>query len=504
MSKELRKGKSHEFADAVRSLLGLSAFTAAIYHLKGKGSFKSVLRSYDDKYDVRTDSRIAEYNENISSLNSILENIDSRLSEIDGEQDLVEETIRDLGNRIRENANSKQLSEDKDKSIRNRGSLRNRINIQTAGLLKEFNRGAPSYFAKKMIHDSLEQLAESKTLDKGIPDIHARTIDHIIKRGRCICGADVSIGNSAFNELNKLRDYIPPQSLGNLIEQFRLSCESSVRNTETFFDGIQEKFAEIRQLENDYQENETDISNIIARLEGMDDVGKLQAELIKYENQERDLQDERSKLNTNKGAANSDYARIEAERQELTLRDKNNRRIETYKAFAMYLHEYISTEYTREETRVREELNKAVDEIFRSIYNGGFSLSLDEKYNVQVLVNDHAGYTEDVETSTAQSISIIFAFIAGVIKMARDSQNPENEILVSEPYPLVMDAPLSAFDTTRIKTVCDVLPEVAEQVIIFIKDTDGDLAEKYMSDRIGSSATFIKQNEFETQIVERG
>ena len=117
---------------------------------------------------------------------------------------------------------------------------------------------------------------------------------------------------------------------------------------------------------------------------------------------------------------------METERHELTLKDKNNRQVEIYKAYAQYLHEYISSEYESEEARVREELSKAVDEIFRSIYNGGFSLSLDDKYNVQVSVNDHEGYTDDIETSTAQSISIIFAFIAGVIKMARESQNPEN------------------------------------------------------------------------------
>ena len=84
--------------------------------------------------------------------------------------------------------------------------------------------------------------------------------------------------------------------------------------------------------------------------------------------------------------------------------------------------------------------------------------------------------------------------------MARTSQQPENAMLVSEPYPLVMDAPLSAFDTKRIQTVCTVLPKVAEQVIIFIKDTDGDIAEKHLKEHIGSRAMFDKKNEFETYI----
>ena len=159
--------------------------------------------------------------------------------------------------------------------------------------------------------------------------------------------------------------------------------------------------------------------------------------------------------------------------------------------------------YKEKEAETRQQLEQTVNEIFKSIYNGGFSLGIDEKYNIQILVNDWDGIDEGVETSTAQSISVIFAFIAGVIKMARQSQNPENEMLVSEPYPLVMDAPLSAFDKARIRTVCDALPKVAEQVIIFIKDTDGELAETYMGDKVGGRFEFDKKNEFETYLVTR-
>ena len=167
------------------------------------------------------------------------------------------------------------------------------------------------------------------------------------------------------------------------------------------------------------------------------------------------------------------------------------------------MYDVLDTLYKEKEAETRAELEKTVNEIFRSIYNGGFSLSIDEKYNIQIVVNDFEGFNEDIETSTAQSISVIFAFISGVIKMARQSRNPENEMLVSEPYPLVMDAPLSAFDKTRIKTVCDALPKVAEQVIIFIKDTDGEIAETNMGEKVGMRYLFDKKNEFETYLVTR-
>lgn len=64
-----------------------------------------------------------------------------------------------------------------------------------------------------------------------------------------------------------------------------------------------------------------------------------------------------------------------------------------------------------------------------------------------------------------------------------------------------MYAPLSAFDKRRIKTVCEALPNTAEQVVIFIKDTDGNLAEEYMGEKIGCRHSFEKKNEFETVLI---
>jgi DNA sulfur modification protein DndD len=157
----------------------------------------------------------------------------------------------------------------------------------------------------------------------------------------------------------------------------------------------------------------------------------------------------------------------------------------------------LKTLYADEEQKIRKKLEQTVNEIFHSILGEGFSLSLSEKYDVQVALNEFGGSSE---TSTAQNISIIFAFIAGVIQMARESQKEEGGLLVSEPYPLVMDAPLSSFDKTRIQNVCDVLPKIAEQVIIFIKDADGEIAEEHLGGRIGKRLSFNAVSKIETYV----
>lgn len=311
------------------------------------------------------------------------------------------------------------------------------------------------------------------------------------------------MGNDAYKELNDLLEFIPPQSIGTSIGQFVRECELRCKSSDTLFEDISTKFGFIREFDNTYTGYQNQINIIRERLEKMKNVGELQARLSNYERALRNLAIERRDLDRNQALLERDKERRETERKELSLKDENNRKIEVYKAYAQYMYETLLALYKEKETETRQQLEQTVNEIFKSIYNGGFSLSIDEKYNIQVLVNEFEGVNEDVETSTAQSISVIFAFIAGVIKMARQSQNPENEMLVSEPYPLVMDAPLSAFDKTRIRTVCDALPNVAEQVIIFIKDTDGELAETYMGEKVGSRFEFDKKNEFETNLVTR-
>lgn len=72
----------------------------------------------------------------------------------------------------------------------------------------------------------------------------------------------------------------------------------------------------------------------------------------------------------------------------------------------------------------------------------------------------------------------------------------------TEPYPLVMDAPLSTFDRTRVGGICDALPKIAEQVIFFSFDKDAEITRQNMSEKIGSLYEFVKVSELET-VTER-
>ena len=485
MSKRLSQGKGDEFACAVRSLLGLDAFIAAIEHLK------KTVNDYDKQYDVHSDSHIADYNQQIQQLDAKIESIDARLDDIDREETPITEKIEELRIQIEKNRASSKLAEKMTLLIARRDSLVATKARNIGELLSAFKR-APSYFAMKMMRDCLVLLKEERKSDKSVPFVNDHTIKHLIERGRCICGNEVCTGNEAFIELSNLLKYVPPKNIGDSITEFRSKCQEKVRSSETMFTDFKSKYADVCAFDSDYTEVRQDISDIEQQLLGMADVGKLQTDLMRYETQLRKLRSERVNISGDKRVKETDRDRAGTERNKLTLKDKNNRRVMIYKAYAQHMYDSLHIQYATEEKHIREELEKTVNVIFHSILGEGFSLTLTEKYDVQVVVNEYGG---SAETSTAQNISIIFAFIAGVIQMARESQEKEGGLLVSEPYPLVMDAPLSAFDKSRIKTVCDVLPRIAEQVIIFIKDADGEIAEEHLGSRIGKRLTFNAAND---------
>ena len=112
MSKEIQSGKSNEFAEAVKSLLGLDSYVASLYHLKGnqRTSKFSVIGSYNEQYDSRSDSRIAEKTNEINAYTEQINKELSRKSELEERIPTIEEECDKLKILIEENKDSEELA----------------------------------------------------------------------------------------------------------------------------------------------------------------------------------------------------------------------------------------------------------------------------------------------------------------------------------------------------------------------------------------------------------
>lgn len=504
MSKDISTGKkATDFAEAVKGLLGLNAMFSAIQHFNPRIK-NSVISSYESSYSVDSNTKIQEYTRTIERCKEEIARIDARLEELENQIEQATSRKTEKVEEIKQYAEGEELQKQKEKLLQRIETAKASRSTVIKEISRSFNTNMSSFFSASLILRSLEFLSGKDFAGKDIPFMHAKTIEYLLKQKVCICGTHLDEGSVPYNKVKELIDFLPPQSISTTIGDFKKESKRRANSRQDLYGDVHEKLAVISKQDEDLVDLNDDLHAIEGKLSGGDvrgTVRAINAEIQLCDQTIKESRTERDQLLIKKGGYEKEAGRADTERRNLTLLDDKNKKIEIYKAYAERIYKELQSVYASSEAEIRSKLETTINEIFKTIYEGGLSLTIDEKYHISVYADDYDG---DVETSTAQSISVIFAFITGIIKMARDNRNATDEnakLLSSEPYPLVMDAPLSAFDKRRIKTVCESLPNTAEQVIIFIKDTDGELAEEYMGDKIGSRHHFDKKNEFETILV---
>lgn len=506
LNKELNRGKSQEFADAVENLLGLRAILEAIDHFNPRKRH-SVIGSYTAQFDGNSNQEVLRLSSDIQlSQDKIQEKI-NELETIESEIEYGEESCKELESIIRENQQSAEFQKKVDEYTRLKIGKEKQVENEKSLLLANFNKFGKAFISKSLIADVFNFLASENISDKGIPEIHQKTIEFLIKRGYCLCGTQIIEGEEPHAHLIDVINYIPPKTIGIMISEFKNSCEKDLRYSENYFENFLNSFTHIRTYENEITDYISAIEEYTKLLSGMKAIGEYQSKLSIQRNDVNRLIERQKRIIKEIGVLESQIVDAENKLHELALKDSKNSKIDKYKNYATAIYNQLVDSYKNEEARVRQKLEKTINEIFKQIYEGGMSISVDENYRIKVIVDEVKGFSSEIETSTAQSTSVIFAFISGIIKLAKEFSSvndPDLDLLASsEPYPLLMDAPLSNFDKRRIKNVCDTLPKVAEQVIVFIKDTDGDLAEKHLGSIIGKRYKLNRESEIETFIVKR-
>lgn len=486
LSEELDKGKGKGFANAVRQLVGLTAMMNAIDHLKPSRA-NSLVGVYNKKIDDCGSKKIKDLGLRIEEKESELLAVIDRIDEIDSQKPFYESQINEKKHAIGKFAAAESLQTKHEKLKNDEKNAQQAINYESKELLKHFSKIGPKYFGKHLALDALKMLKDLGGIDKGIPDITGRSIDFLIKRGKCVCGADLSKGSKGYEEICNAAEFLPPKSLGVMIGDFVNQSKHWDEFTIGFFDDFSRNFKKVRSAENNLGSIRDSINEVDSQLKSIEEVADLKESLIEAEKSLKKLIEEEKSLLTKKGSIENELSSLKKDREGLISVDKNNEAVNRYRMYAIAAHNKLKKVYDEKESETREKLEQAINKVFTDIYSDALFIAIDEKYNIKVSLSG----IDSVEHSTAQSYSIIFAYIAGIIKLIKENaskiNNSESELcFTEEDYPLVMDAPLSAFDKKRIKNICNTLPKIARQIIVFIKDTDGDIAEENMAMVIGN------------------
>lgn len=495
LSKEISSGrKSNNFVEAVNSLTGLKATRNALNHLnpKLKGS---VIGKLEDEYIGGSDRRIAELTEEIKRLKSEWQSAYDDINSADESIKSNDLYIEELENKIKTYAEAENLQ--RTKTIRQNELKEHkwRKYQSLSRIYDNLNRDNlfDRFICEWPVKEALVILSNSDVSGKDIPKLHGDTIKYLLKQKQCICGTILEENSKEWKVLENLINYLPPESISTSIGNFIKRMKDKYQEKVYLLNDARSDFASILTLDEQISQCLEEIDEIDKKLNGKDvsrEVNKLNKLISTTKINTVQLRNNKSALEKRIGGFSVSIQSKETERDTLAKKSSQNASIALAKKYAEALYDKFNVEYTAKEIKTKANLQAYINENFKKFFNGSITLQIDDNYAVKVSVNDKFN---SLETSTAQGIAVIFAFLAAIIRIAKENS-------ANETYPVVMDAPLSTLDNQRIKIVCDTLPQIADQVIIFIKDTDGKVAEQYFGNAIGRRLTFDKISDYLTEI----
>lgn len=509
MSEELLEQKrSKAFKEAVQGLVGMRPIYEAIEHLGVRGRKSTVIGKINAEISEDAGATIQDFDEEIEKLDGDIARDQAAYEQADEERARFERAIGEVNKELQEMQTGIKNRREYETFQHQADVFEKRIREEQAKLFHKFAKESGAFFLQPLLQEALEELKGADQLEKGIPHVQADTIHCLLERGRCICGAPLSHDKEKIRCLQELLKAVPPNSIGQMIGMFAREARAHAERGKDFFEEIRQMVIDIRNDEQERNHAHDEMRLLEGELSDTSKVKKLQQRRSEAEMHSRACKSHAAKAYSLKQEHIMRKNMLETKRMNFLAQNKRNLKNLRYLHYAEKVARQLRDAYAQKETETRERLEETINHIFETIYDGGIELSVSSDYLIHTHVTDTLVQTkkDDLEQNTAQSYAIIFAFISGIIELAKepDAWDEEHRSISRESYPLVMDAPLSSFDKSRIGRICKELPEIAEQVIIIIKDTDGETAEQYLNDRIGEKWKLTAENKTHTTIEGRG
>lgn len=485
---------SREFSEAIRRLLGWEVVENLLKHLGSGSSNKKTAKFFIEheltRY-VSDDGGVLQAE--LERVRAEADENGRRLAEVDKQTEELEGSIQKLRSLIGDQQGGEErlkrldrFREQLEESERNQSKLQQKF-------LQDFDEELPSYLWQSLIPEVLDMLQDTALDKAAVPDVTGNTIEYLLGRGVCLCGAELRAGTDCYESLQRLRRDVPPVGLGAVMAEFRGEArrcsEDHTHLNETYEkfkqDLQQERYRE-SQLQDEVEELERTAagSKEIAQYEH--DLKERTSEIIKLRNEIK------PKLISQGNELTEQQQKLEDKLREAATGSEQAARLKLGLKYLDYIAQYLKNHLEKEERHIRGHLERRMNEMFSQVFHKTYRIEISSSYELSV--NDSLG--RRVHTSGSEGVFTVLAFLAAVLQVAREKpgvgQNQDHQDLryAAEPYPLVLDAPLSAFDTGKTEELCHILPGLAEQIIILSKDTEGEIIKRQMQEHIGRLYTF--------------
>lgn len=495
---------------AIQNIMGLTILERSKRHLS------AVRKRFEKEVSKYGSNELSELYEARKETEEQKDSLSEKLDDIRKSKEEAEKELEKVEQRLTELEDSRDLQQERSElkeSIKNLSNSKDEINSDISNRISEAGY-VP--FAAPALEETAKMLKEKR--DKGeIPsEIKTQFVNDLLDIESCICGRKLTPGTEPYQKVKQWRKTAGSSELEEAAMNIASRLTEVGEEEEYIYDDIEQMLNKRGNVSDKIQKNEERVSEISSELTETDteDVQEL-------ERRRQDINEEISDYDQNIGSISAQIDNIESEIEEFTkeineIKEKNKKAevAQRRAKMAEFLQARIKSLFQKYQNEVRKETNERVNNIFREIIVKDYYAEIDSDYSLRILKDIGSEETISVAKSTGERQVASLSFIASLVSLARDRYQSEQESIHFRGgiYPMIMDSPFGTLDPEYQQRVSSVLPEMAEQVVVMVTQSQWSAEVSGEMDQVAGNRYYLKYHnpseedsaEYEyTEIVQR-
>lgn len=474
--------------ESIQNIMGLTILERSTRHLEDAAD------RFEDEVEELASDELAKLIEQKREIEETVAELERKRDDTERSIDRIKTEVRDIEQKLERLDESAALQERRQEYREEREKLEARVEKINKEIKAEIDERGFVPLAMPLINQTAERLDKMRK-DGVIPsDLNNSYIDSLLDAERCICGRPLESGTKHYNQVAAMKG----QAVEEGVEQSAIRIIGHINQMSdmesAFFDNIEEYIGERKRLRDDIRDRTEKIDEIGSELQKMDQttasgesIPELEAKRETKEGEREELIGEKGrieeKIDQNKEKIKSLKEDIEEQRDEREEALVARRRQKAAELVA----EDLKTAFSKLKDKVRKLSNEKIQDTFGSIASKDLLAEITKDFELKIW-QDVGGERVEVDKSTGERQIASLAFIGSLVDIAREryEADPDSEYFTGGIYPLVMDSPFGALDKSHRRQVSRVIPELANQIVVFATDSQWEgPVEDEMSPKVG-------------------
>ena len=468
------KKTNTEIKNSISTLMGITPLVKIKEHLYN-GNGKSVIKSLESRI-TGSGSKYDNIRRQIDLNEASIEKWINEKSQAEEEVRIFTEKVEKAEQLLESNSKVEELQKEYKNLEKSISKEKSDLDAVYKDIVSLFSKESYMFFAAPLLEKVIDLLKGVDLEGKDIPDVTAPTLDYLIKHGICLCGRE--IGNEEIKYMEELKKAIPPNVIGSYVGQYQEKLEVWKVNTKDFVSTIREKADMYEAIKSNIEDDEEEKAKLEKKIDGK----------INFEKERRKMQANKNSikmaaLKVQERGKNIEEFRnkniiLKDELKKETAHTLENEKINRMITYAKALYESTSNILKSRQEPLIDELNDIIRQKFEEMFHEKEKYAqMGDDYKLHLYYKNmgNGEPIEELSLSEGEIIARNFVFIVSILELAQKKKQEDKENNIDTDVvnlPLVLDGPFSKLSDVNTGRIASVLPEAAEQVIVFMLDKD--------------------------------